>query len=216
MKNYDLDFNAVIIGSARGSKSTLLLQLARRIYANDFKMPLNRVDLELIQNGWVYDKIIYTKKQGFAPLKSFKNEVIGLDDAILIGDRRSSMDQQQIKFNSWLNYYASNNNRVFSLIQNLSDLDYRLYSKANAIFLVYERGRALVYIKPKNFPIIKDTYDFDRFVKSPYLLNNEDTGLFYLKRLHSYVGAFSFKDLSGNSLYQAYLTHKKTNQEGLE
>lgn len=216
MKDFDLDFNGLIIGAARGSKSTSMLQYARRIYSWDYKLPLLKVDIELIRNGWVNDDIIYSQAQGFTPIKTHKNAVIALDDAILVSDRREAMNPMQIKFLKYVNFFASNNNRIFSLIQNLEDLDVRTYSKANLVFLTYERGSQFVYMKNQNFPIIRDTFQFEKFKKAPYLLNSPILGHHHLTSLHSFLTEVTFDNLQGNSLYDVYYKNKTDNQEKLD
>ena len=97
MQNYDLNFNGLIIGAARASKSTLMLQMVRRIYAQKLKVPINTVDSELINpklpnspDAWVFKNIIYNKKQALIPFKTNHGQVIAGDEMYFVADRRNS------------------------------------------------------------------------------------------------------------------------------
>ena len=208
MPKYDLNCNILMVGSARIGKSTHFLHGARRIYSARWKKSLDEVDLELINNGWVFDKIIYSKEQGLEPIMKSKESVIGVDELYFVADRRNSMNTKQVEYTGKINAYASNNNTIFNLIQNLSDVDTRVYSSTNVLYLEYERGRALLYIKSKNFPIIKDTYEFEKFAKNPELLGDMNTALDHLKRIPSYIGEVRYSNMEGNVLYNTYKTRK--------
>lgn len=217
LSNYDLDGHILVLGTARVGKSTLTLQIARRYYSNKYQQNLQYVDTSLIQSKWYDSNIIYSREQGFSPLKNNKKEFIQVDDAVLLADKRGSMLPDQSKFLGKMNFYASNNNLIATLIQNLADLDSRLYSKANLVIIVYERGKALVYAKPKNFPIVRDTFDFDFIQKHTYLLNQgERRSLYNLKRIRSYIGEIRFKSLADNPLYKKYLQKKSKEQKDLD
>jgi hypothetical protein len=208
MPKYDLDFNSVIVGAARTGKSVLLLQKARRIYASKWNIPLNKVD-EALSFMWVKDHIIYDKQNGLIPFKKFKSEVIAVDEAYFVADRRESMQKQQVEYTKNINKYASNNNMGFTLIQDLTDLDSRIYSKANEINLIDQRGSAYLYCRSKRYPIVKDTYQFEKFQKYAYLLMNNSVASSNLRGLPNFIKKIHWQDMQGNILYDAYLEQKK-------
>jgi hypothetical protein len=227
MSNYDLNADILFIGVGRVGKSTEAIQYTRRIYSAKWNKPLTEVDKELIHNGWIFDKVIYDKTSVLAPLKTSKKEVILIDEAYFLADRRESLNPQQIKFIKWNNAYASNNNIVMSLIQDLTDLDSRIYSKANVINLLYERGSCLNYVRSKNFPIIKQTNEFEKFNKKARLLNDYQSALYQLRKLPSYTFDQTWHELIKinkldpekidyvNPLFEVYLKNKKIHQDEL-
>lgn len=220
-QEFDLNINILIIGKGRAGKSTKMLQDARHIYAYKWKLSLAETEQRLIKNEWVFKNIIYTNDQSLAPFKEGKGEIIAGDESYFTADARAGMRSENIKFTSRANIYADRNNICYSLIQNYPDIDKRIKSGANIVYLVYERSKALTFIRHGNLPIIANTHDFDIFEKKPYLLNDPQKGLTQLRKLPSYVCDVHFRDMRGNSktgfranpLWEAYAGHKKEFQD---
>lgn len=211
MPNYDLDSHNLIIGFARVGKSTLALQIIRRMFAYRLNYSLDQVDAYMVTNNYVNDNIIYDNSESVQKKIATKTaEPFLIDEAYMVGDRRMSMDYNQIKLGQTINKFAYKNHTIFTLIQNLSDLDVRFLNKANSVIIEYERGKALLFAKEKHFAIIKDTYGFEFYTKHPHLLNGLDKGLFSLKGLPAYVCSISWEQFKNNSLYDKYLQNKKT------
>lgn len=218
MQFYDLDCKILVIGAARSSKSTLMLHGAIRINSANKNLTFEASSNDLLNNDWVNKGIIYTREQGFSVMGEFRGSPIALDDVILIADSRESLNPLQVKFLQNLNFFASKNNIIFSLIQNYSELDKRLIRNANIIFLVFERGEALVFADSKNFPILNDAHYFERIVKNPFLISSGDkeTGVYNLMKLPSFIARIRFPPLMQNPLWLRYKEIKEAAQTSRE
>jgi hypothetical protein len=217
MSSYDLNSNDLYIGDARVGKSTYAIHNDILYFSN--KLGLSYVDAyeHMIDENWVFNNVIYTNINALEKLQRVKKEPILFDEMYLLGDRRESMKANNISYTKWVNIFASNNNYIQTLIQNITDLDQRIYSKSNIIRVIYERGNALIYIKPKGFTsLIKDTFDFERFEKYSNLLSTDITALNNLKHIRSFVAEAQFPDLKDNKLFKIYADWKKKNQAEMD
>jgi hypothetical protein len=211
--SFDLESHIIIIGSARSGKSTLLLQFTRRIYSIWLNIPLSEVNKRLIDIDWLFNNYIYTMKQTNSVFQKQHKSVIGIDDAYFIADKRQNMSNPNIQFTHLINGLASHNNIVFTLIQNLTDLDTRIVSKSPLLILDYGRGVALGYTKQQNFPIIKSSYDFEIFERYPRLLSNEDVALELLRSRTGYTCNYSWSAFKENDVFwNQYKSRKESLQ----
>ncbi|MEM3845264.1 MAG: hypothetical protein QXU98_06135, partial [Candidatus Parvarchaeota archaeon] len=94
-----------------------------------------------------------------------------------------------------INAFANKNNIIYTNIQNSADLDTSLINKANVFIMIYKRGYALAFAKSKNFPIVRTSYDFERYQKDLYLLKTKDIGIANLKRNPNYLFKIKWWDL---------------------
>lgn len=192
LPRYDLDSPTVILGEARSGKSTITLWLILRYfmdkYPSESMSEIIRRVIAVIQNT-----TFYSNEQKANPFKVYETPV-WFDEAYFTFDKRNSMDQGNISLTGYMNAFASHKNPVFVLIQNLSDLDERIINKSNVI-LVYERGDAYVFMRHKNFPILK-TGLFERIKKYPYLIRNKMIGKYSLVHLPNFSGTLNWIPLA--------------------
>jgi len=209
MSNYDLDAHIIIVGKARSGKSTLMLQLVRRILSIKEIAPYAQIDASVVK--WLYEGYIYNYPQ-FRREKQFQNimhSVIGVDEAFLIADKRKAMYDINVEYTEMLNVFANRNNIVFTNIQDLTELDARVVRKADAIILIKERGLAYLYAKNTTLPIVKQPSIFEFFEKYPHYLNDAAIATHKLKHIKGYIGIMKWKQIPQTSyLWQAYTERK--------
>lgn len=208
---FDLDVNILNIGFARIGKSTLFYQQSRRVFAfrNGFKT-LAESDVWLIKRNFSSENVVYSSNQNLRKmLKEKEQDMIGSDEGYLTADKREAMVERNIHLGQDINAFANKNNIFCTSIQNLADLDTRFINKANIIQLITERGTALVYCKGKNFPIMKDSFGFERFIKYPRLLSNLELGSHHLKKLPSFIFEIKYAPLDNCQSCSHYNHNKK-------
>ena len=192
LPRYDLEAPTVILGEARSGKSTLTLWLIKRYfeekYANENRAAVTRRVTDVLNKH-----TFYSNEQRINPFVS-EETPIWFDESYLTFDRRRSMEEGNISLTGNLNVFANLKCPVFALIQNLSDLDERIINKSNVI-LVYERGDAYVFMRHKNFPILK-TGLFERIKKYPYLIRNKQIGKYSLVHLPNFAGTLNWIPLA--------------------
>jgi len=214
MSNYDLDAHVIIVGKARSGKSTLMLQLVRRILSIKQMMPYSQIDVEVVK--WLYEGFIYNYTQFHKENNVFKNlykSIIGIDEAFLIADRRKAMFDVNVEYTEMLNVFANHNNVIFTNIQDLTELDARVIRKSDAIIVIKERGLAYLYVKNTTLPIVRQPSLFEFFEKYPNYLNDIAVATHKLKHIRGYIGIIRWLPILENSyLWQAYKKRKETLQ----
>jgi len=185
-RDFDLDTNIILIGSARYGKSTDLYDMVDTIYGYRGKR---------ITDEFTDKHIVWNAKQGFTAFGDINQDIIASDEAYFMTDRRQSMDFLQIKYLQLLNALASRKNIVFTLMQDFTDLDTRILKKCDILGLIYERGSKLIFAKSHSFPIIKQNIlDTANFEKKPYLLENKERAIYELHKKPSFINECEFYD----------------------
>ena len=191
MTNYDLAFNALVIGRARGSKLTLVALLYELIYkARNIDIYTDEKYKSMLNQHYILDNTVGLD----AVTKGTKGDVNWFDDTHLVFDRRRSMGKKQIKETGDLNFYASMNYVNFYLMQNLSSLDSRITTIANVLILVIERGHALVFSDSKWLPLFYDRFGFEVFEENPKLAQNKDLAMKILKSRSEFICELTWTD----------------------
>ncbi|MEM0143612.1 MAG: hypothetical protein QXL94_06645 [Candidatus Parvarchaeum sp.] len=212
---FDIDCKGILVGTTRIGKSTQFLQYVRRITAAEQNTKMSKADQYLLDSHFVTEKIIYSPSQTLDKYKKYSNDILGFDETYLTFDRRNAMAQSNINLTQYLDVYASKKNRVFALAQDLTDLDQRVLNKASFLVLDYERGSGLLFAKSRNFPIIKQTFNFEKLQKYPRLIQNKEVGIANFRHVMGYIGKIHWNDLSGHALYREYKSYKEFWQEKL-
>lgn len=215
MPPLNIDAKIVIVGTTRIGKSMQQIQFARRITSAKNMINLGAADKILIKSNYSTENIIYSQKQSIDHYKKFTNSVLSFDETYLTMDRREAMAQGNINVTRYLDIFASQLNITFALAQDLTDLDQRVINKATALILDYERGGGLLFAKGRSFPIIKQTFDFDRLQKYPRMLRDKKIGIHNLKKVMGYIGKITWDDEPHNLLYMTHVEYKKMWQQKL-
>jgi ribosomal protein L32 len=185
----DLDIHTLEVGATRTGKSTLFFQRTRRgrAFREGFKT-LREADRYLIDHNFATENVAYTDSQNLrVMLKNKDQDFLSAEEGYLLADRREALYAKNIKLTQDINAYASKDHVFTTQIQNSIDLEVRFVNKANIFILLTERGKGMVFCKSNNFPIIKASFGFERFIKYPNLLNFQDIGERNLMMLHSYI-----------------------------
>lgn len=193
----DLDGHAVIVGEARSGKDTLMLWYFILIYAIRNNCSIEDAKSAIIALDLLRKLIIYTSLnfQNNGVIFNTTKSTVGIDEGALAVNKKRTMYGEQVDYTSYLDVLADNNNVIFTLIQNLTNLDSAIINKAVSVTAIYERGKSLLYTKNKNFPIIKHTYNFDHFQKNQYLLKDKNLGIHRLQRDSLYSGKIKWSNL---------------------
>ncbi len=215
LPKYDLDAKVIIVGAARVGKSTHFFQIARRIFVNKLKTDVNSVDRYLLSHDFITDSIIYTRDQSLKRFKSVSKSIISFDETYLVADKRETMNTAQINITKFLDVFALQNNVVFALTQQLSDLDSRVVNKATVLYLDYQRSKSLLYAKNHSFPLLPQTFDFDYYIKNPWQLDHKPQALSSLKHRRGFVGTNYWNDMEGVPLYENYHEYKQNQVDKL-
>lgn len=199
---YKLDFNMLVVGRKRSSKTSFAYQFVKDLFASR--------EAELDIRKWVDGHVIYDSRQRideeFMP--------IYLDDeGMLTGDRRRSMTRMQVQKTENINFYADLLPINITLIQNFSDLDLRLVDTSTALLLVTRRGEGLLFLGSDALAILKNTFGFDQFIKQPELLDNSPVALKMLRSKASYVFDLTWSNMDDDPLYIYGHDKKKEYQE---
>jgi len=220
MPKYDLAPSVVILGAKRSSKSVLCGQYIRRKYAfNNTLRSLDDADKILVNEQFAKKKVVYTDITQFKEiLKNNKEGDVVFDDAILVGDKRRSMSAVNMVISQYINFYASQRNTTWSLIQHRDYLDTRFITDSNMVVMVINRGYGLLFAMPRAFAcIIKDLYGFEDLIKEPKrFFSNTVKGLDALMRLPSYIGELYYDDLKDNIFWDSISEVKTTEQQKSE
>ena len=191
MKAYDLAFNCIEVGRARGSKSTLTGAFFEKIYqARGEDIMKDDAYKLMLDKQYILDNTVGID----AVMKGVKGAVNWFDDTHLVFDRRRSMGKRQVKETGDLNFYASMNYVNFYLMQNLSSLDSRITTIANVLILVIERGKGLMFSDSKWLPLFYDRFGFEIFEENPKLANNKDLAMKILKSQKEFICELHWKD----------------------
>jgi hypothetical protein len=194
LKFYDLDGFTIITGFPRAGKSTLALDLTRRIFA--FWLNTNlREATKYAREKWLWDYVYYIPSHFDFSRKYEKTreKIFLLDEGYFAGDKRLSMNPEQIKATESINAYANRNHIVFFIIQFSEDLDFRIFKRALAWIHCYERGKALIFTREKSFSFKEDVFNVQKVLKAnintkemfEYLLKKRATGILTWKKLNS-------------------------------
>ncbi len=195
-----------------------MLDLLRRYTAIKQNIGFREAENTLLNNDWLNKGMLYSRFQQVNAFKNIKNAFIGIDEGYLVADKRESMSYINILYTKAINIFASNNNIIFTNIQDLTDLDTRIVRKAHIIFVIKRRGLAYTYVKQNNLPIIHQQSIFDLFERNPSLLTNGNIADAMLKRIKGFVGITKWKDLKriNSPLYVEYAKIKMQKQQALD
>jgi len=197
LPRYDLDNLTIISGFARSGKSTLALQLIKRIYA--FRLNKSLRDKELmkfLKKEFLAKYTFYIPSYNeFSRRFEYENEKIFLiDEGYFSSDKRESMNKEQINLSKSINAFANKKHITFLIIQFLSDLDLRFINRANILIHCYERGKALIFIKQKSFSFKIDVFGLESYLKGRVNIKEKNVLLYLLKKKS--IGILKWKKLS--------------------
>ena len=216
LKDYDIDFNMVVVGKARSSKSTFGEQFVKRFYSLRGFDFYAKIAGRPMYEAWVNDRCIYDQKQGSNAIRSGEDQVNMWDETGKTHDRRKSMTKGQVQNTSDMNFFASKRNVNLMLIQNFSDLDLRATTKASAVLIVVERGRGLLFVDARYIPLAKDQFSFEQIMQNPDILKYAPMAIHMLKRMSSYVCELTWDKMADDDPFHLYyLANKTKNQERL-
>jgi len=178
---YDLDGFTVISGFPRVGKSTLALDLTRRIFAFRLEKTLKEAT-KFARDNWLKNYVFYIPSH-YEFSRRFEREndqIFLLDEGYFAGDRREAMNFQQIKTTQTINAFANHRHITFFIIQFSEDLDFRFFKRAIAWVHCYERGKALIFTRQKSFSFQNDIFGVEKIFKSN--IRNKDVYLYLLRR----------------------------------
>lgn len=188
MMQYDLPFNGIVLARARGSKSTLTATAFEKFYKmRGTDIYTNKKYETMLNTQFILD-------DGSAIVNGAKGQFNWFDDVHLIFDRRRSMSRKQAKDTGDLNFYASMNYVNFYLMQNLASLDSRITTISNVLFLIIERGTAMVFSDAKWLPFFYDRFGFDVFEDNPDIAKNKELALKILESKNEYMCTIRWRD----------------------
>ncbi len=205
-REFDLDFVFLIFGYARIGKSTLALDLFARLTSFVDMKPYEIAIQKVFEKQNLQNSFIYSQKE-YERFLTQKYNVFIHDEASLTENRRLHFLESQTKFLSAINSSALNNNIHFVLIQNYKDFDMLIKRKANGFIFVYQRGRALLFAKPKNFAFLTyENQEFEDLASKTFLFKTLRSGLQKLKSLPSYICELRFPNIKAKypTLWEAY------------
>jgi len=227
LKLYDLDGFTIITGFPRSGKSTLALDLTRRIFA--FWLNVNlREATKYARDKWLKEYIYYIPSHfGFSrKFEKEREKIFLLDEGYFTGDRREAMNLQQIKTTQTINAFANRRHITFFLIQFSEDLDFRFFKRAIAWLHIYERGKALIFTREKSFSFKEDVFGVKKILESNvrnkdmlyYMLKKRASGIISWKKLISREEKINFEKeitrikldypLQHKTFYDTYLIYK--------
>jgi hypothetical protein len=197
LPRYDLDNLTIVSGFARSGKSTLALQLIKRIYA--FRLNKSIKDKELIRflkREFLAKYTFYIPSYNeFSRRFEYENEKVFLiDEGYFSSDKRESMNKEQINLSKSINAFANKKHITFLIIQFLSDLDLRFINRANILIHCYERGKALIFVKQKSFSFKIDIFGLENYLKRRVNIKDKNVLLYLLKK--KAVGILKWKKLT--------------------
>ena len=197
LSRYDLDNLTIISGFARSGKSTFALQLIKRIYA--FRLNKTFKDKELrdfLKREFLAKYTFYIPSYNeFSRRFEYENEKIFLvDEGYFSSDKRESMNKEQIDLSKSINAFANRKHITFLIIQFLSDLDLRFINRANILIHIYERGKALIFVKQKSFSYKIDVFGLENYLKGRINVKDKNVLLYLLKKKS--IGIIKWKKLS--------------------
>jgi len=202
LSEYDLDGFLINVGDNRSGKSTLMLQLVRRIilFKRMQKYILDDIDNWLEKTNFVETHIAFKNyKQYHNSFSQLHNDIICADELSYIADRRMSMYQQNIESSKFWNYYAYKDNIVIGNMRNLSDVDMRTVNKAGQLCIISGRGMAYLYAKRVNVPITKDYFGFEPFVTGKIRPDFDN-----VLSTDTFIAKMPYQSLDGNKVFEHY------------
>lgn len=197
MANHDIDRISMKIGANRVGKSIETLHEIIRVTCFEQNLRIKDAISFLVKSDLIDKRTILDENEDWQSLfETREKEIFFFDEAFTTGaDKRDAMTDLLKTWTHILSKYAKNNNLSYLLLPRIRYIDNRFTDKSNSCTVLSERGLGYDFAKKSNYPLIDDSYGFDRFKKNPQLLENDISAEHNLKRLPSFIHKIKWQDM---------------------